>query len=1313
MEGNRDDTTRAQNHAFIVDENHRLVYLNSVAENIFPSAHLGDACYAAFRDGTHVCPDCPWENRSSETDLSTQGILYNHLLDRWLTVTCTRIEWADHNSCVLYTGKTIDENNKNLLRAFCQPETYDELFELNPTSQTYRILYYDKDKYVMPALSGGFPKMVNEFADVLVHPDDRERFLEFWKPNNVSEACRQQGRVKNEFRKKLRQGGYRWVCQTITPISRGERDEEVLFCFISDIDEQKKKSLNLRDAAGILATHSTEDDPLTGLSTNFVFYDKVDACLKEHPTESFDLLYLDIEHFRILNEWYGRAEGDRLLKAFGGHLANLRDVHQGVAGYLGGDDFVLLLPHRAVTQDLLDGLLNFPTTIIRESIGFLLAIGICKIEDRSISAATLCDHAATALSSIKGNYTTRVARYDSAMTQRLEQEPKIILEVQRGLKGQEFILYWQPKCNITTRKIVGLEALVRWQHPERGLILPGEFIPLLEKSGFIASLDLFVWEEVCRALRSWINEGHRPIPVSINISRADMYSVDVPETLENLIHTYQIDRSLLELEITESAYVEDLRMADVAAQLQDLGFTILMDDFGSGYSSLNMLKDIKVDILKIDMGFLKLSEDTTERGESIIKSVISMARLMELTVVAEGVETQEQVDFLSSLGCAYVQGYYFFRPLSGADTRKLLLDDTVIDYGGMRKSPVGQIRLTNLVQNNTESQTMLDNLLGGMAIYELCDGRFELLQVNERYCRITEYEMNNLEQHRHSVGNMVHPDDLDFFMGLFAQAESNKTDGADGTIRRYRLSGNIMWIHFRVFFLREQNERKIFYATLTDVTEQKEQEAALAASQEALNEILGFSSIDRKTITITEDNQRVAARLFAQSAPSGLIGGYCEKESSPPFFASNEMLRMLGYSSYDDLVLGIHNNLENIVHPDDYARVLDDIGPDYHEGLDYTSQYRMLRKDGSSLWVVNRGRIVQAQDGRLATTNSCVDVTETVLLQQKLVLEDDLLRSVIQQADLNIWVYDVETHNVTFQNIAQTSILPAFLDTLPRSNENALGESIIINDFSTRITNSPFFSPDDKQTLLGIEKRIQQGESSEEEIQLQKSSSEKCFWLKITWQTVLDAQQMPLRAIGYLEDITDEKKQELDLLNRAERDSLTGLLNRQTATDLISAEFNEGITEDTPAAFLIFDFDKFKQVNDTYGHPYGDKILTKCGHFLKKYFRKKDILCRWGGDEFIVLCKEVSPQDIERKVQDMCDASRGSDLIFNRKINLSLSAGIVLLPTQATDFDTAYARADIALHEAKSRGEATYTIYTPDMHPVAQPEQNTPDGLGV
>ena len=221
------------------------------------------------------------------------------------------------------------------------------------------------------------------------------------------------------------------------------------------------------------------------------------------------------------------------------------------------------------------------------------------------------DLAVIALSSVKGNYAQRVSRYDSRMKQKLEEDHRLLSEIQRALENGEITFYAQPKCNMRTGKIVGLESLVRWNHPERGLIAPGVFIPLLENNGLVTKLDLYVWEEVCRNVKKWIDSGRKPVPISVNVSRIDIYTLNVTRVFQELISRYCLDPRLIEIEITESAYVEEYKVITaVVEELRSAGFTVLMDDFGSGYSSLNMLKDVNVDVLKIDMKFLDMDHES-------------------------------------------------------------------------------------------------------------------------------------------------------------------------------------------------------------------------------------------------------------------------------------------------------------------------------------------------------------------------------------------------------------------------------------------------------------------------------------------------------------------------------------------------------------------------------------------------------------------------------------------------------------------------------------------------------------------------------
>ena len=398
------------------------------------------------------------------------------------------------------------------------------------------------------------------------------------------------------------------------------------------------------------------------------------------------------------------------------------------------------------------------------------------------------------MNSVKGAYTKRIAWYEAEMTEEMETEAKILLEVKRALTNHEFVLHWQPQCNTRTERIVGLEALVRWQHPSRGIVMPGAFIPVLERNNFIASLDLYVWEEACRHIRSWIDRGGVPIPVSVNISRADLYAIDVVEALEGLVSRYDLDHRLLELEITESAYAEDEKMADAVARLKGLGFTILMDDFGSGYSSLNMLKDITVDILKIDMGFLA-RQDQSQRSESILEAIVSMARFMDLRIIAEGAETKEQVDFLQGIGCDYAQGYYFYRPMSTEALEQLLSQDGIVDYRGVLNPSMELIDVNALLHDDMVSRAAVNNLIGGLAVYAVYADRFELLQVNNEYYHVTGCNSIDLRERQNRISRQVHPDDLPLVQSMFAEAyERPVTEKLEATFRRYRLNGEIMWM---------------------------------------------------------------------------------------------------------------------------------------------------------------------------------------------------------------------------------------------------------------------------------------------------------------------------------------------------------------------------------------------------------------------------------------------------------------------------------------------------------------------------------------
>ncbi|MEG1779574.1 MAG: EAL domain-containing protein, partial [Oscillospiraceae bacterium] len=316
------------------------------------------------------------------------------------------------------------------------------------------------------------------------------------------------------------------------------------------------------------------------------------------------------------------------------------------------DTFVALLPHKDIySNDIFDNIIqainDYPLKI-----NIVLKFGIYQIEDVTIPLNVMCDRAKLATESIKGMYEVRYAYYDQSFRERMLAEQMITDNMQQALANGEFVVYYQPKYELCSEEIIGSEALVRWIHPEKGFMSPAEFIPLFEKNGFITDLDMYVWEQACKTISRLKKQGTEVHPISVNVSRIDIYNPMLTNILIDLVKKYDFEPKYLHLEITESAYTENPKqLIDVVSTLKTVGFVIEMDDFGTGYSSLNMLSELPIDMLKLDMRFLK--NKATANDGNIISFIISLAKWMNLKVVAEGVETYEQVAMLRHMDCNY------------------------------------------------------------------------------------------------------------------------------------------------------------------------------------------------------------------------------------------------------------------------------------------------------------------------------------------------------------------------------------------------------------------------------------------------------------------------------------------------------------------------------------------------------------------------------------------------------------------------------------------------------------------------------------
>lgn len=356
--------------------------------------------------------------------------------------------------------------------------------------------------------------------------------------------------------------------------------------------------------------------------------------------KTYCILAIDIENFHLINKWYGRETGDELLIEIGEALKSIDAGYGTISGYMGGDNFCVIFEEN---DDVINLIRKRISGIVNGYRGHDITrayYGAYKTADKDITTGEMCDYAYGALEIAKQRPDKDIFWYDESMAREQEAEAKLMPEICSAMDNGEFTFYLQPKCILQTGKIIGSEALVRWISPEKGFISPGQFIPLLEKNGFINKLDVYIWDKVCQTIRRWLDEGRTALPISINVSRADIYSMDVVRILKGMIEKYNISTEYIEIEITESAYVENGSVIkDTEKAFKNAGFKILIDDFGSGYSSLNMLKDIDADVLKLDMKFLDLNPENNDKGVSIITAVLDMARQLDIPAIAEGIET--------------------------------------------------------------------------------------------------------------------------------------------------------------------------------------------------------------------------------------------------------------------------------------------------------------------------------------------------------------------------------------------------------------------------------------------------------------------------------------------------------------------------------------------------------------------------------------------------------------------------------------------------------------------------------------------------
>lgn len=410
-------------------------------------------------------------------------------------------------------------------------------------------------------------------------------------------------------------------------------------------------------ASEALLRSKTQQDEITGLFNRSHFYEAATELIHESDEDMY-IITMDISNFDIINEHYGMNAGDRLLKDIALQLQGLDKNNRIIFARFMLDHYYMCGPKSEFDQIQLPK--SFKTFL--EDMDVHVVYGVFPVDDKELPVKAMCDRALGAAHDKTYNYVDYIHFYTDSVHQQTLLAQDLESDMEQALAERQFYVVIQPKYDPAAEQIVGAEALVRWNHPEKGIISPGVFIDIFERNGFITHLDHFVWEETCRLQAQMKQDGINTVPISINVSRIHFYSKELRNKLLELIHKYDLDPSDIELEITESICSEAAEnIFDIIRELQSHGFRIAMDDFGSGYSSLNMLKEMPLDIIKMDLRFLG-GEET--KSHVILKALIEMAQTMDLNVVVEGVELLSQVEFLSQFENCWLQGFYYSRPVN-------------------------------------------------------------------------------------------------------------------------------------------------------------------------------------------------------------------------------------------------------------------------------------------------------------------------------------------------------------------------------------------------------------------------------------------------------------------------------------------------------------------------------------------------------------------------------------------------------------------------------------------------------------------------
>ena len=563
--------------------------------------------------------------------------------------------------------------------------------------------------------------------------------------------------------------------------------------------------IRLRESVATLA--QVEFDELTGLYTKEAFCHYADMLLSQYPEKKYACLVSDIEDFRSINEHYGTKMADELLVYLADYLkgAEKDDV---LVGRLVGDQFVALLEMDVCDQYM--PILEENTQALKNGMGhiiFNLKYGLYENVDHQLSMTSICDRAILALRTVKHQFGKILGRY----TLEIQEKENVIRQIESSMQTafyqNQFKVYYQPKHNALTGELIGAEALIRWIHPEFGFMSPGDFIPLFEKNGFISWADYYVWKNTCQNIKKWKEKGLSVVPVSVNASRLDFNHDEFMRLIQNCLEENGISSDMMHIEVTESVFAENIDViVQTLNQCRELGIKIELDDFGSGYSSLNALSDLPVDIVKLDMSFMRQIQNP--KKTSILSGCINLCKALRLETIVEGVETVEQLDIVRRFGADAIQGYYFSKPLPEEEFEEYL-----------KKCMTMSNSLEAIEENN---DLIVDELMMQTSSgFVVCDikGR-HVIHASPEACDIWGCDsVKELKEFcQESFDHLIYREDVERINhSIYKQIIKNPSHGVQSRYRIMTKDGTVKWVDANTYYVHHDIYGELFYCFISDV----------------------------------------------------------------------------------------------------------------------------------------------------------------------------------------------------------------------------------------------------------------------------------------------------------------------------------------------------------------------------------------------------------------------------------------------------------------------------------------------------------------